>query len=83
MSEMVVVHIAVDGWRGGDLTSSLIGAWSATRSSLGTASPHDVLDAVRSALGASWAPATPEEISQWHAAFAADPSVPWEQISLF
>lgn len=83
MSRMVVVHVAVDRWSGSALTSSLIGAWSAPSDPDEPIAPDDVLDVVRAALGAHWAPATVEQITEWHAAFSADPAVPWEQISLF
>lgn len=83
MSQTLVVHIAVDTWRGTDLTSSLIGAWTTMSDAVDASTPADMLDAIRALLGATWRPATVEEISAWHQAFTADPSVPWEQISLF
>lgn len=83
MSGYVVVHIAVDSWRGTDLTSSVLGAWSTPGEVLGETSPTDLLDHVRAALGAAWRPATVAEITEWHEAFKARADVPWEQISLF
>jgi len=82
-SKMIVVHIAVDTWSGVDLQSSVIGAWSAVRGVGAPEQPRDLLDAVRAFLGAEYRPATVEEISAWHSAFAASADVPWEQISLF
>lgn len=83
MSQMIVVHISVDRWSGTDLSSSLIGAWSTADGGPDPIDPHEALDTVRGALGARWTPASVEQISAWHSAFASSPDVPWEQISLF
>jgi hypothetical protein len=83
MPKTIVVHIAVDTWAGKDLQSSLIGAWTSVDDRFASEHPSDLLEAIRAFLGAEYRPATVEEISAWHQAFTADPSVPWEQISLF
>lgn len=83
MSKMLVVHVSVDRWDGKNLTGSLIGAWTCPDDDAGPATSHVLLDAIRDGLSAQWRPASVEEISAWHSAFTSDPSVPWEQISLF
>lgn len=83
MSRLVVVHVAVDLWSDSDLRGSVIGAWSTPDDGPGPIDAHAMIAVVREALGAQWTPATVAQIEEWHRAFSADPSVPWEQISLF
>lgn len=74
-----VVTVAVDTYVDGELSGVVVGAYS---TSSDVTDPHLLLDATRAALGASWAPATFQEISDALALRQREP-IGWEQISLF